>query len=624
MGRIESLKKEIISELKIIDKIGTILRYKKHWNDIDDITKTIDTWIRKSTEFCIHAIQIEKEAYASFNEDIQEIYKLVWQYFSPRNETRFVKKNPEILEVIDKAIRIVRRKLTSTENRLQGIKNIHSIEIGAIETKILDHKDNIIQIVHKYSDIYSRLSPLRKQKAKREIVKELVSIVDSIENEAIIEKDLMVILSEIIHRAKYLLTFLQRSGLQGTESIQNRLSRFVDHVKPDTEKSQIENSELKRKIELLIHLLDEKQKEYLGLSQIRDKELISLEHNLKHAVFVHMKKTIPPNFIIKNKYSVTGELRDTVHFTVNGPIGFDGFSDPGWNMMPVAILIPASVFPLARIRNYTNFDVFIFGEIKIPKESVMVISRQYLLTYAQQSATSYKSIYELFERNGIQLVVSDRPPYVETQVLLKKAGRGGEIKIYGEKYIQQQERDIAAQLGHDVTAKTHLASVHGEPERLGKSLDYLNENLRDKRNYVGGYFTGLGRYRIINNLLDFRIFLIVIEWLKKGVLVPYYKRVCKGMIDKLNHTLKTYNYVLYNINSRLKKANMNPITHGTYSVYSELVKISKKDFIQIDISNEILLFSPNAVAHLQVEIQKCIQLIEAVEKSLRTIERTRG
>lgn len=620
----DALVRDMLNEIKILDRIEHIIKEKKQWRDIEDITKTIETWILKSNRFCQHVFLNEKNLHTQALKDITELQKLLFNYFSARNEEDFVRKCPELHEVISKILRIIRKSLTDAENKVEHLRSIKDVELPThAYTKGLN--DNIISILNKYSTIWSRMSMIRKYRARKEIKNRLVTLSDSIANSSFVEKDMLVVVSEINSQAHRLFQFLDKNKLLKTEELKHKLTILLMNLKPYICEEQTMSSELDKKVRLLVHLLDQKQKEFIEIGMLRAKEIGQLEDNLKNAVFVHMKNTIPPNLTLKSRYSVQGELRDTIHFTVNGPIGFDGFADQGWNRMAVAVLIPSKVFPINRIKNYTKMDVFIFGDLRIPKQSVMVVSKNYFKSYLSQNRVASEKFYRTCEKHGISLIVTEQEPFAVSQMLLKKAGRGGAIKVYGAKNIDDSDREIAKEIDVDVTAKTHDTSEHGVPERLGSYLDLVNNSLRNPNNYEDGYFTGRSDFQVNQNRInDLSIFLNCVEWLDKNIAQAHYRRVIFGMIEKMLLTIRTFNYVLDNINSRIKIADTKYLNHKTYTTYRSMMDISKNWTGKLVISEQLQQFSPGIVNHLAIEFEKTKKLLLTIDKNFGKIKKISG
>ncbi|MBS3141785.1 hypothetical protein J4464_00175 [Candidatus Woesearchaeota archaeon] len=128
-------------------------------------------------------------------------------------------------------------------------------------------------------------------------------------------------------------------------------------------------------------------------------------------VFVHMTNYFPHHAIITSTISAqirspgvpVDTARDTIHFTVNGPVL--GHMEGDWAGYPVGILIPGKMFPLDRLASFARFDSWIFGNLKIPAGSVIICEDQILQAYAKSQNSTRDQIIATYYHLGIHIYV---------------------------------------------------------------------------------------------------------------------------------------------------------------------------------------------------------------------------
>ncbi|MFH1642721.1 MAG: hypothetical protein ABIC04_07545 [Nanoarchaeota archaeon] len=617
------LQAELSSEMDILSKVSNTISVKTKFHDFDDIKNQVQKWIKLVTDFTGNLMRNEHENIIGLKVGIEQLYNLVVVYFSKKGEDAFIRKNHEIYDIYRICIGLIEDRLLSSTRKLHRLNNIHKISF--LESIDSDQNISVQTLIRSIEQDSAKYGFWKKREVKNTIKKFFTGLSESIQKKVLFEKDTLIIIKDISHQSKHLIKLLGELRLKGFEELVNKLDELNNFLASFLNEEEYNFSEADGLIKSTAEILDDKQKELLHLSLLRDKELTVLEYKLKNMIFVRLTQFFPYHGVVRTELSAIGGYRDTLHFTVNGPIGFDGFGDEGWRTMPISILIPSSKFPIKRIKNFAGVDIIIFGNLKLTKGSMIIIYKPYLSIIVEPLNVSLAEFFDWFEIRGIILYCTENNVFDETRKVLKQCGRDGSIKWYGQNMILDDDRQIAKSLGDDVTAQTHDQTLHGKPEVLGKNLDYLNQRLRMKKNYEDGLFTGVHSFGYNPSIInDFKIFHESIKWLRFGVTIPYYRKVNVVVLHSLSETLKTFCYVLSTILSRLSSLNNGTIDSASYNIYQKLLEIIPEGFNDMGITKDMYLFSPEAFAVFEQQKNDCISLIYHIREKMSEIKRVSG
>lgn len=259
------------------------------------------------------------------------------------------------------------------------------------------------------------------------------------------------------------------------------------------------------------------------LLRIYLEETRKLVGNTKGLIAVHLTDFFPERGIIKptsagtTKVEYNGKAyeihypRETIHFTLNGPVEAAGGGLYGtWEQKKYAILIPLEDM-IQRVVNFAPMDTFIFGELKLPK-SAEIIGKEKDAKWKADSAGNAR-IITIKDGDDIKEAVKNRirekgyavsitHDYGWSRVTAeewKKSEDAAKLMMSAMKWTEAFG-EMSKKIGKDMKlhADTEFSELESDVEKVFKFLSAYNkekyddiQNISDLAERLVGHLRGL-------------------------------------------------------------------------------------------------------------------------------------
>lgn len=260
---------------------------------------------------------------------------------------------------------------------------------------------------------------------------------------------------ELMHELK-----LQKDIESRMDPMREKIARFLEDLIKDLDaQERLASRKLSRKeLDKLNSLIKKERKTTLSINGIIAKEIADLkkyfslqslsyaletrinpvigdfpgyhepkEIPFEHFVFVHMTNFFPKKGVIKTRSYSDYSPRNSLHFTLNGPVEgvLAGIKSHSWDDQRFAILVPGARFPVRKIKNLAKFDTYIFGNLKLPQGSIILLNGSSMDEEAKAEGLSREKFIESYKSKGISLIKLDDgvKPHSEVNHYIMYAGR---------------------------------------------------------------------------------------------------------------------------------------------------------------------------------------------------------
>ena len=160
-------------------------------------------------------------------------------------------------------------------------------------------------------------------------------------------------------------------------------------------------------------------------------------------VAVHLSKYLPVNGIIRSLNSVFPEdtLRNTVHFSINHPVGNVGFYG-NWDSTKYAVIAPLDKLCAEennQIWNFNVVDTYFIGDVNLPSDSTIIVS-----------SNAYEDLVEqgIVDKDTLMSKIFDEryPPKSDDHLVIEKDGIRYMILSWNAGNLREETyREIARQ-----------------------------------------------------------------------------------------------------------------------------------------------------------------------------------
>ena len=578
---------------------------KKAWLRVSDINRQIAPWVNLIREIINSAQAYEQQLVQRLSKDIQEVE----QSLSSLHTLKPFESDSDLHAAFAEAAAAVEKRLERIRREMGGRKGLME-PVDLSKNSVSSSMDQAKLWLQAELQKNRLFSFRRRGHLRAQMISYLTQFCSRIEKEVLFEKEIAEYLADIHKKIKLLRELFEKADIQGTESMPGILRKEELAIEALLQiERTYESSADQRILALKQHLEAERQKS-LQLSMITGYK--HAPYNLHSLVFVHMTRYFPTKGILWTRVSGDSGLRDTLHFSINGPVG--NVDVANWENAPIAVLIPGSVFPLKRIRNLARFDTFIFGNLKIPAGSVILTTKHIVAEAASHENVPVSAFAYAFEKNGILVKAEEDNVsiYSAVQKLLENAGRGG-MPLY-ETSNEEDTWKLAAQLG--VSSIRHVQTQEHEYEDIRRAMDTLQIFLRKKGNWKDGTFDGNEDFKAGNWVSYERYFSVpphALNWMETNCGDPLYRRVCSLMLQMLTDTLKLLEFAVGTIRLCIEKG---PISLDKKRMFVDVLGAVYEGVSQAKVGYALYAFSPNAAKNVDELIEKIKRHFEICREHL--------
>ncbi len=222
----------------------------------------------------------------------------------------------------------------------------------------------------------------------------------------------------------------------------------------------------------------------------------------KGILFFHMTNYFPDKGVIWPAMMATGQMRDTVHFTVNGPVG--GHLEGSWEGQKYCVVIPFTAFPVRRLVSFVGYDTYVHGAVKL-KHAIIVAKERELREELAEKGKTVGEVVEALKKRDIHIVFVEKSVYQYAEHLARKMFRtslafGGTQTYLSRSSIEVTgaDKEFASRLG--VLSGPHAFHPAGSVEDATKQVISVGYALKQRDSYTrDGVFFALHRCHLSPN-----------------------------------------------------------------------------------------------------------------------------
>ncbi|HLC71599.1 MAG TPA: hypothetical protein VJI32_06310 [Candidatus Nanoarchaeia archaeon] len=205
-------------------------------------------------------------------------------------------------------------------------------------------------------------------------------------------------------------------------------------------------------------------------------------------LFFHMTDYFPDKGILWPLMAVAGQIRDTVHFTVNGPVG--AHMEENWDGKKYCVIIPFASFPVRRIVGFAGYDTYVHGAVKL-KHALIIAQEKVLSEDLARQGKNTEEVIELLRNIDIQVEFVSGSVYNYADHVASKIYRtplmfgGSQTYVKGSSFdLSESDREFAKALG--AHHGQHAFHPFGRVEDATKEVIGVAYLLRQRDSYTSG------------------------------------------------------------------------------------------------------------------------------------------